>query len=505
MGYVINVFKSDVKDLEIGTQYNFTDPNTGQIVPKLLPRFEYIISNLPFVEAAKIKISNPDIFNILPRLAEILNDPDFTIPSKSDLIAYLPYYLWQLLTDTGRIGLIVSNSWLGTEWGEHFRTTLNRFFKISKVITSGDGIWFENADVVTNIIVLDKRITPVEAPPSNEETAFITMNIPIQQLSDNTIVERVANQTLLGRNGLVNVRTITKRNIDELYLSGLGWTACFANLSWFNRVQDKLVKGSSLFDINRGERRGWDKMFYPPASNGIEDEFLKPVLKNLRSVPGLIANADGIAFCCSKSIEELEEDGSTGALGWIRRFENGVNNTGEPLIQSLDRANHYWYEMKATTVADLIATINYGQTIVIGKMRERSFVNQRLIRFTAKDGSIDIDLCHALMNSYLGIFYIEALGFGRGLGALDLSSTKMKYNYHLLNPDLIGDDEKEKIKNSFLPLKQRDIEFLPAEVELRDRKVFENVVANAYGLSDEWDEIKQSLIELHKIRMSVKR
>ena len=53
----------------------------------------------------------------------------------------------------------MSNSWLGTEWGIVFKEALSRFFKIEYIITSGKGRWFSNAEVVTNIIILEKRVT----------------------------------------------------------------------------------------------------------------------------------------------------------------------------------------------------------------------------------------------------------------------------------------------------------------------------------------------------------
>jgi hypothetical protein len=503
MGKVIHIFKSDIKDLQTGLAYNFIDPNNGQTVTKTLPQFDYIISNLPFVGSANISKSNPDIYNIIPRVQAHLNEPGFTIPNKSDIIAYLPYYLWELLSNNGRIGLIISNSWLGTAWGEDFRVTLNRFFKITQVITSINGKWFDNAEVVTNLVILEKRNIPVQAPADNEDTSFVLMAASIQELADKANVMLAARQTLLKRNGLVLVRTITKSIMDSLAAKGLGWSAYFANLSWFPNIQNKLIKANTLFAIERGERRGWDRMFYPSGNHGIEPDFIKPVLKNLRNVTGLIADADGDAFCCSETIEDLTNDNKNGALAWIRRFKNGVNGTGKPLTESLKRARHHWYEMKATTVADLIGTINYGNTLVIAKMRTRSFVNQRLIRFTVKNSRTDVDLCHALMNSYIGIFYIEALGFGRGQGALDLSSTKLKDNYCMLDPSLLNNVQIQSIKAAFLPLTQREIDIVPIEVNLADRRAFEQVVADAYQLTNEWDSIKDSLIDLYTIRNSI--
>ncbi|WP_242929026.1 N-6 DNA methylase [Pontibacter vulgaris] len=505
IGKVINVFKSDVKDLKIGNTYEFTDPNTGRAVRKSLPKVDYFICNLPFVEAAKIKVANPDIFNIKDRISSILGDSNFEIPGKSDLIAYLPYYLWDLLNDNGRIGLIISNSWLGTDWGEDFRRTLQRFFKIDLVVTSGNGKWFSNADVVTNLVVLTKRNKPVLKAEPTEETSFVTMKIPIDKLTDRDILDLTASQTLLKRNGNVKIQTLSVKRMADLNAHGLNWSSYFADLSWFDKVGKELITANTLFDINRGERRGWDDMFFPGNGNKIEAKYLKPVLMNFRQVKKLIASPQSIAFCCSETLEKLKKNGDHGALSWISRFEKVRNGVNKLLPDVLARANHHWYEMKDNTVADLVGTINYGETLFIAKMEQRSFVNQRLIRFTSTKNDLDIDLIHALMNSYIGIFYIEALGFGRGMGALDLSSTKVRDNLYLLNAENLTSQEKIDIKTAFAALCSREINKVPAEVELNDRKHFEQTVAKAYGLEKEWDKIKESLLDLHNIRMCVSK
>src|SRR5690606_18770634 len=201
--------------------------------------------------------------------------------------------------------------------------------------------------------------------------------------------------------------------------------------AWASQLSTCLVPASRYFEIGRGERRGWDRMFFP-EDHRIEDEYLRPVLRSSRTIDGLVAEPDGIAFCCSHSVSELEHIGHTGALEWIKIFESAHNETGVALPVALARHGHHWYEMRDTTVADLVLTINPDKRLFVAKLRERSFVNQRLIRFSRRTASVDVELCHALMNSLLGVFYIEALGFGRGLGVLDLNATKVAEKLHVL-------------------------------------------------------------------------
>ena len=140
---------------------------------------------------------------------------------------------------------------------------------------------------------------------------------------------------------------------------GIPWCAYFAELNWLPEIVAQMVNCNQVFNFTRGERRGWNELFYPAEGHGIEEEYIKPILKNLRQTATLICRPNKDAFCCSKSIQALEKLNHAGTLSWIRHFENQVNETGVPLIQSLRRANMYWYEMKTDNMADFVANINY--------------------------------------------------------------------------------------------------------------------------------------------------
>lgn len=504
VGEVINIFKSDVKDLSIGKSYDFIEPNTGKLIHKKLPAFDYIMSNLPFIESSNIEKSNPKIKEILEKIKVWLKDKKIKIGSKSDIIAYLPYYLWELLADQGTLGLIVSNSWLGTSWGYDFRQLLSRFFRISHVITSGEGIWFNNAKIVTNILILEKRKSPVEVPGNDELTNFVLVKPTIKQLENKDVLDKVTNQIILKKGTYIKYTSLSYSSILANQNMGVGWPALFTDISWLNALKSKLIKASTLFDINRGERRGWDPLFMPEEDNTIEEEFLQPVLKNLKDTHGLVSRPDGTAFCCSYSLDELKTKGATGAIKWINKFEKQVNGIGKPLTTVLAKSGLRWFEMKSDTVADLVAMVNYGNALKVVRMTSRAFVNQRLIRLTAKKSTTDINLMHALMNSQISLFYIEAMGFGRGMGALDLNSTKFKESYFVLNPALLSKSEKAKIIKAFAPLTKRKIYDLDKELEQPDRIHFEKIVEEAFKFEGIGNRIKLALLELYHTRTSVK-
>ena len=79
-----------------------------------------------------------------------------TLSGKSDISAYIPFSLSKILKDNGMMGIIITNAWLGTDWGDDFFEKLVKTYHLKTVITSGAGRWFKNSEVVTNILVLEK-------------------------------------------------------------------------------------------------------------------------------------------------------------------------------------------------------------------------------------------------------------------------------------------------------------------------------------------------------------
>lgn len=202
-------------------------------------------------------------------------------------------------------------------------------------------------------------------------------------------------------------------------------------------------------------------------------------------------------------MEEIKNNFS-GTYSWIKKFEKQTNGKGKPLPVVLKRNNINWYTMLDSSMGELVTSINPEDRIFIAKIENLSFVNQRLIRFNRVNDEVDLELCHALMNSLIGMFFIESLGFGRGEGALDLNTTKLRESLYILNPSLLNENSKQEILNKFKILKQREIKNLKDEILSDDRQEFDDVVLSAYKILEYKEQIKNTLLCLYKIRKSVK-
>ncbi len=498
------IFKKNVFNLNKGDKIQIINPANGEYLKFDLPSFKTIVSNLPFVPFEKIPSEDwTHIEKICEMDRETINT---ALSNRNDYYSFIIFALHKILDNGGRLGVITSNSWLGTVAGREFYHELGCHYKVEQVHISNSSRWFDNAKIITVILILTKKALTA-SPKAGEKTTFCSWQKDLNELKENKkSVETIVNSALLNQQldpKVIKLKTYTNAEIVSLCAMNLSLSALFHNVSWLLDIADKLTPISNVLKVIRGERRGWDEMFYPATNHGIEQCYIKKVLKSSRAITSLFAETDKDAFCCSKSIEELQKLNHSGALSWIRRFESAVNNTGKPLPQVLSRKNLQWYEMKNSNVVDMVTTMNPDQRLFFARFKTSSFINQRLIGLQTTTENSDIDLYHALLNSLIGMFYIESVGFGRGLGALDINSNAIK-NAYMLKPDIISKHHRDSILKKFTPLLQRKVYSTKEELFKSDRIEFDYEVLRAYGIERYYDNIKNSLLSMQKMRLGVR-
>lgn len=488
----------DVFDIKIGEEIELKEPRTGQIIKTKIPKFDSICSNLPFIQQGLFKKLNPNAINETEEiLRKNLKIRASGLSGRGDLYTYIPFKLWEIINEEGRVGIIVSNSWLGTSSGIIFYSLLLRFYKILYVMTSGKERWFKNADIVTNIIILEKREKVVQDQKDiiKEQIKFVTLFIdrPFE-----LHIKEIKVLTSFIRRGEAderyNINEYSIEDINIFYGKGINKNALFFNCQWLKSFFKVLIPLNKKFRIFRGERRGWDQLFYP-INHEIESKYLKPLIKNSRNID-YIAEPDSEAFCTLEAEYNLDR----GAKEWISKFKNKVNEVGKPLTEVLKKDNLDWYQMKNSSLADIVISVNLDQRIFFSKCISKSFINQRLIGLEVINDNEDIDLQIALLNSTLGLFLVEAIGFPRGLGALDLNSTKFNNNYHMIKSELLKPEEKEKIKKLYNKIEKRRVEKIQIELEMEDRQEFDLYLLKCLGLDSHYNDLKTTFISLVEMR-----
>ena len=271
------------------------------------------------------------------------------------------------------------------------------------------------------------------------------------------------------------------------------------------KIKEKIIPINKVYNIFRGSRRGWDQLFYPQkGEHKIEVQYLKKVLINERNVTSFVATADRDAFCCSVSMDELKKKGHYGALDWIEKFIDQRNGVGKPLPIALKKKGMEWYELKDNEIAEVFTMMNPDQRLFFAKFETPSFVNQRLIGLTHRNNYPDEELNFALLNSMFTMFYIEASGFGRGLGVLDVNKDSIA-NCYMLNPNLVSAVDRERIISAFNKLKGRQILKVSEELNDSNRLAFEHAVLQSFGIDGYFENIKFSLLSMQETRATAKK
>ena len=500
----LHIFTHDAFALKIDEEIQFIDPSNGSLRKYKMPKFSSIISNFPFVQFEDIAQLNPEVKIKINDFYKNQNVPNhMQLDGKCDIYAYIPFLLFDLLKDDGYIGFIVSNSWISTKAGKTFRKLLLKFYTLEYVITSGNNRWFKNTKVVTNLVVCKKRIQE----NNNETTSFVTTKIP---LDFDTEIDNIATDIITAnyQSPDIIINQYDKNTIFQMDELGLSYNYCFGHIYWLTENIKKFEKLNAYMHISRGERRGWDRLFFPSdnAVETIEEEYLRPVLKTAKGKFEYFAEPDNYAFCCDASMDELIEKGHNGALNWIRNFEKGVNKKGKPLVEVLSRKDLYWYQMEDTALADFVLSINPDTKIFIQRFSKPSFTNQRLINISVRNDNIDKELFHALLNSTIVVSQIEGLGFGRGETVLDLNPTNIKNGLYIPKIENINDSYQEKIKKYFIDIMKEPVMSIDEIIHSALRKDFDKLIFESLDINIKHvNYLYENLEILYNIRKSARK
>ena len=493
------LFQRDILSLHPGDEVEIVNPQTGEKEKYFLPLFDAFVSNLPFVKSSEIPNDESSYLSSIKRT--------YHLSGRSDFSYYIALHLNNLVKAGGFVGIVLSNSFLGTEAGSIFINALKEHFDDIKIHISGSGKWFSNADIVTALLVMRKKDVDIE---ENTNISFFTWKRNLENISTNRdYQDAIVNSSLLDEEQ--NSEIITRVNysaqeLESLRRLNVSYNSLFSNLKWLLEIESFIVPVSRYLKVFRGSRRGWDPLFFPSADANIEPQYMKDVLMNARNTDSYVGipTSGRKAFCCNLEIDELEKQGHHGALAWIRRFANETNETNRPLPEVLTRTGMQWYELTTDEETEIFTMMNPDDRMFYAKFNQPTFINQRLIGLKRIRTTDDLNLLHALLNSILSLFYIEAVGFGRGLGVLDINKDSISKCY-MLNPALLNQEQKTDIMEKFEPLMSRGIVDINQDMEDPVRREFDMAVLNAFGIGRYFDNIVSSLKAMRKVRKAVKQ
>ena len=124
----IRLFRKNVFDLRTGEEILIKNPMDGSDLSVRLPALDAVVSNLPFVSANTVDAEERQ--NRKSVVSEVKAVSGVTLNETGDLYTYIPFALHRLLKEGGRLGVVLSNSWLGTASGIRFFEALTFYLSL---------------------------------------------------------------------------------------------------------------------------------------------------------------------------------------------------------------------------------------------------------------------------------------------------------------------------------------------------------------------------------------
>jgi len=404
--------------------------------------FDIVIGNPPYVRQEKIedpmgKIKDKKEYkNCLEEMVKIDFPSDFSARSKinaqSDLYTYFYIRALRLLNPQGIQTFICSNSWLDVGYGVWLQEFFLKWCSIDVIIDNHAKRSFDAADVNTIISIIH---APQKKVDENKLVKFIAFKKPFEEAIFTENLLAIENAQKVESNTIFRVYPITVKDLKEAGMiydnpeqkvlggkyEGDKWGGKYLRapdifFTILEKGKGKLVKLSDIAEVRRGFTTGANEFFYLSEEKisqwGIEQEFLKPVIKSPRECKSVLVNPKDLKykiFICNKSKAELS---GTNALKYIewgekQKTEEGVLWKNVPSVSG----RKYWYGLgvRKSTSFNFNYLIDHVGSTYVGDI----YVSDNFHEIHTEQKNID-----GFLNSTL--FYLfqnltGRIGFGGGL------------------------------------------------------------------------------------------
>ncbi len=446
------------------------------------------------------------------------------ISKRAGIHAYFFVHGTKFLKEGGRFGFIVSNSWMDVDYGKGLQELFLMNYKIVAIIESKVERWFEDADVNTCIIILEKCKDQKER--DDNLVRFVYLFKPLRhfippahdmwekQKQRLDAIEKLE-KTILAHNDFYQndeLRIYPKKQ-NELWdegfdkeegkYTGSKWGKYLRAPEIFFKIlekgKDKLVPLKEIADVRFGIKTGANEFFYLTEEEikerDIEKEFWMHKDEKGQWVPNKVfvkANELESPVVKSDSLQNLvlfiKKDKKAlkdkKILSYIRHGERSGFHERPTCASRMPGRN--WHDL-GENIADIIAfPERVRQRYIVFYNPERASLNKNLYGIEPQSSNLSKVIALAL-NSTLTPLYTELFARqpGGGGGPLDIDVYVAK---DILTPKA---ELLKRFKN-----KISEISFLERKTET----IFDELGANT---SDEvsLDKVKPDRRELDKIIM----
>jgi type I restriction-modification system DNA methylase subunit len=494
--------------------------------------FDAIVGNPPYTRQEEIPEIGVDKEKLIENaLKDISGEKLADISKRAGIHAYFFVHGTKFLKDGGYFGFIVSNSWLDVEYGKGLQEFFLKNYKIIAIIESKVERWFEEADINTCIVVLQKCKNEKER---NENLVrFVYLKKPLRNFIPpaqdmwETQIERKnkideLRKTILAHNEYYEneeLRIFPKKqkelwdegfdSEEEKYV-GAKWGKYLRAPEIFFKIlekgKDKLVPLKDVAEIIGGIITGNNDFFYFKGEKikEVEEKFLKPVIKSPRDLNKIVFTKSDLKYkilVCDKSKKELK---GTKVLKYIQKAEE----------KNIHKAKTFenrepWYSLPIKKAKLLWPDLRWERHIC--HLCEDDILFEHLFYgINPKKDSFLYPLC-LYLNSTLAFLFVEIIGrTGLGGGAIRLVGTDLA-TFPCIKLRFVSHKKSNSI-NKFLSSQIGTIfeelgASTPEEVSLdkvkKERRELDKIVmGEILGLTEEEQlEVYKAVVDLVKSRI----
>jgi len=466
--------------------------------------FDIVIANPPYVRQ---ELLSKEYKADLEKTYQSIFGADLKISKKSDLYVYFYLRGISLLKPNGVMCLICSNSWLDVGYGASLQEFLLKNTRILHIIDNSAKRSFSSADVNTTINLFQRLPTSPQLNPKEEreEVRFVAFRQPFEQAATSENLKAIATATEVTSTPDYRVFPISQKQLWEegtekdertgkIKYVGDKWGGKYLRapdifFAILEKGKGKLVRLGDIAEVRRGFTTGANEFFYLDEEKiekwGIEEEFLKPVIKSPRECKSIIVKPEDLKFKIFMCHNDRRELKGRSALRYIEYGEKqGFHE------RPSCRGRRRWWDLGTRQKACI--NVNY-------------LVNEVIRFFTKEDGfyvSDNFQEIHAFHSSFWQLtasanstilqLFANVTGRANFGGGLMKIQTYEVAGLMIIEPNLLNAEAcKAKLLQS-----QR------LELNAFDRRALDDVVFDALGLTaGEREAVYEAVVELVRRRL----
>lgn len=490
---------------------------------------DYLQHNMdisPLIEKAKLKLSG-----------------------RADIYAYLFFHCGYFLKEDGRMGIITSNAWLDVAYGYELQKFFLRNFKIIAIVESRCESWFEDAAVNTIFTILERCSN--EKGRQNHLVKFVKLKRKLKELIPWDM--KYSHQRWQGVNKLVQKIEKTGNDLykleetkfvctlkghktyedDDFRIRVLGQGELLEELEregktakWgkylrapevyfeiLEKCKDRLVPLKEVAEVRFGIKTGINEFFYLNDEKvkkwGIEEEFLKPVIKSPKESDTILINPKKLKykiFMCNRSKGQLKKEGNLGALKYIEWGEKQKTKSGVPWpeVPSVKGRKPGWWALPKANPSKVFWSKAYDARL-LERWCSSSMIADCRVYFLEHSKNFCTKTLAAILNSCISILFLEMSGrVSLGDGALDVMVEDAQ-NYMAIPDPKILSEKITGLSTCFDTLSIRPIKPIFQEVKMKDRQELDSAILEALELDPKvyLPKIYEGLCELVRERLEL--